>query len=101
MEAIAAFCLVFMAIESVQGQCTGGYVPVSGDIYGWGSVNGVGGGRIVQSCSECTSLCDEQALCLSAECSPSSRKCNLNNRADVDTVYGYLDFSFCQKPTGM
>ena len=92
--------LLLITFETSHSQCTGGYVPVSGDIFGWGSVNGVGGGVIVQSCSQCTSLCNQQAKCLSTECSPTSLQCNLNDRADVDTVIGYRDFRFCQKPTG-
>jgi hypothetical protein len=93
--------VTFNAVQSVQGECTGGYIAVAGDISGWGAVNGVGNGQIVTSCSECISLCDQQgAACLSAECSPTTRQCNLNSRSDVDTTIGYLDFLFCKKPTG-
>jgi hypothetical protein len=84
-----------------QDQCTGGYASVSGDIANWGSVNGVGGGRIVSSCSECISLCDQQgAACRSTECSPSALRCNLNDRSTVDDTNNYLDYAFCQKPAG-
>jgi hypothetical protein len=99
IDAISAFFFVLLTFQSVQGECTGGYIAVSGDIGGWGSVNGIGGGQRVSSCSACISLCDQQgAACLSTECSPSTLQCNLNARSDVDTTIGFLDFAFCKKP---
>jgi hypothetical protein len=87
------------SFEMGRGQCVNGYSAVAGDIYGCGSVNGVGGGMTVSSCLECLSLCDQQgAACRSTECSPSALKCNLNDRSTVDTTTNYLDYVFCQKP---
>ena len=37
--------------------CDTGYTAVSGDISGWGSINGKGGGQVVVSTGECASLC--------------------------------------------
>ena len=62
--------------------CPSGYVQRSGDIKGWGAVNGIGGGQHVAGCSTCASLCDREVGCLSYECSPVELRCNLNAAAD-------------------
>merc|ERR1711879_860513 len=59
-------------------ECPAGYVAKSGDIPGWGRVGNKGGGQRVSSCRNCASLCATEAACLSYECSPTERKCNLN-----------------------
>jgi hypothetical protein len=87
--------------RGVQGQCSGGYIAATGDISGWGTVNGVGNGRTVTNCQECNILCDQQGnACLSTECSPTALRCNLNSRGLPDISTGYLDYVFCRKPAG-
>jgi len=76
--------------------CSDGYTELSGDIGGWGTVNGKGGGVAVSVCDECAELCNGDAECRSYECSPSRLQCNLNAGADP-TNGSYLDFAFCQK----
>ncbi len=101
MDMLPALCFVLMAFQLIDCQCTGGYTAVSGEIFGYGSVNGFGAGQIVVSCSECIALCDQQGpACLSTECSPSTLECSLNDRSEVDTAINFGDFSFCVKPAG-
>ena len=96
-----AIFFVLLSFLHVNGQCSGGYIAVPGDISGWGTVNGIGNGKIVLNCRECNILCDQQgAACLSTECSPTTLKCNLNARRDPSSN-NYKDYVFCQKPSGM
>ena len=76
--------------------CPAGYVLNVGDISGWGSVNGVGGGEKVASCSECGSKCTSEPECNSFECSVTKLKCNLN-RATVPKIRPNQDYMFCSK----
>jgi hypothetical protein len=101
MKLFVALSFVLIAFLRVQGQCSGGYNAVPGDIGGWGKVNGVGDGRAVTNCQECNILCDQQGTaCQSTECSHTALRCNLNAKGTPDTSIGFLDYVFCQKPAG-
>ena len=78
--------------------CDTGYTAVSGDIGGWGSINGKGGGQVVVSTGECASLCDSEATCLSYEVGHhiGNLTCNLNTSDQINRV-AYGDFAFCKK----
>jgi hypothetical protein len=79
--------------------CNAGYEP-SADVPGWGSVEGRGGGEVVDpDCSACEALCTSLEACQSYECSPSSRQCNLNSQPGTSASEGvqYLDFFVCNK----
>ena len=82
------FCLLLF-----QESCSTGYVVIdNGDIGGVGSINGRGGGEVVQSCDDCAKLCDAETSCGSYECDwnnpdDSNIKCNLNKgRESRDTT---------------
>ena len=101
MNLLGALSLVLVTFHRVQGQCSGGYNAIPGDIGGWGAVNGIGNGRAVTNCQECNMLCDQQGTaCQSTECSPTALRCNLNAKGVPDISNGYLDYVFCQKPAG-
>ena len=76
--------------------CPSGYFGQIGDVDGWGSVDGRGGGEVVSSCNQCASICDSKVDCMSFECSGSERKCNLNSQRDP-THGSFFDFMFCTK----
>merc|ERR1712048_414265 len=73
--------------------CAAGYSKMIGDIRGWGTVDGSGGGQQVSNCHECGKLCSDRANCLSYECSPTQLKCNLNS-ADNPTAGAWGDYAF-------
>merc|ERR1712130_515506 len=62
--------------------CANGYNYQAGDVPGWTSVDGAGGGQSVDDCAKCADLCSVRNKCLSYQCSPSELKCNLNSVAD-------------------
>jgi hypothetical protein len=102
-NAWSTIALIFLLISfhHVNCQCSGGYTAVSGDISGWGAVNGIGMGQKVPTCRQCNILCDQQgAACLSTECSPTALKCNLNALRDPSSK-SYKDYVFCKKPAGV
>ena len=76
--------------------CGMGYVLLQGDISGWGTIAGHGGGEDVVSCDECGNICNGMLLCLSFECSQTALKCNLNT-ANLPRDPSYLDYMFCAK----
>ena len=78
--------------------CEPGYTWRDGDIPGMGAVNGQGRGKFVQSCRQCAELCSNDASCLSYECSPTQRKCNLNDNVRYSGE-SYLDYELCVKGT--
>jgi len=87
-------CIVVADDSAIK--CPAGYVAKSGDIPGWGRVGNKGGGQRVSSCRNCASLCTTEAACLSYECSPTERKCNLNT-ARSPTHPSYKDYVFCSR----
>ena len=76
--------------------CDAGFDYHSGDVAGFGSINGKGGGQDVASCEECATLCKSEATCGSYECSPSKLKCNLNE-AWVPSQPAQQDYLFCSR----
>merc|ERR1712241_326811 len=79
--------------------CRYGYHEQIGDIPGWGTVLGVGGGQQVSNCDECAQLCSagyKKNIALSYECSPTELKCNCNTGANP-TAPAYKDYVFCTK----
>eukprot|EP00961_Rhodomonas_salina_P116601 1569516-Rhodomonas_salina.1 len=40
--------------------CADGYVAEQGDVPGWGSINGNGGGEYVSDCGECADMCNAE-----------------------------------------
>lgn len=84
--------------EDSWNPCPDGYTTRPGDIYGWGKVDGRGGGEHVDDCKDCAELCTGFNKCLSFECSPTELKCNLNNAAIPDWVGQPKDWMFCVKP---
>jgi len=79
-----------------QAHCVAGYEFNSGDIPGWGQVDGHGGGQAVTDCTECATFCTQVSSCLSYECSPTALKCNLN-ALRFPNGGAYLDYAFCSK----
>ena len=49
-----------------------GYTLMTGDIYGWGTLNGRGGGEVVSDCQVCADICTADSDCGSYECIPST-----------------------------
>ena len=82
-------------VHGVAYECEIGYTNVTGDIPGWGSIDGRGYGASVASCAACASLCDDTAGCRSYECSPTALLCNLNDVALPTKPISFLDFAFC------
>ena len=81
--------------------CSNGYYEQIGDLPGWSSVDGMGGGEVVSSCDECAAKCSSTSNCKSYECSHSALKCSLNSAADPSQYFdtGYGDYDFCTKET--
>ena len=79
-------------------QCPDGYSAKSGDISGWGKINGKGGGQIVAEPGECAELCDSEESCESYEIGydHGAFKCNLNTSAEPSTT-PYKSYEFCSK----
>lgn len=62
--------------------CATGYTEKLGDVAGHGTINGKGGeSEVVAKCDECATLCNNEILCKSYECSATMLKCNLNTLA--------------------
>eukprot|EP01083_Nonionella_stella_P306761 1075539_1 len=80
-----------------KGKCPDGYYEQIGDIGGWGSINGDGGGQSVAHCGECATLCSTEGYCKSFECSPTVLKCNLNTALNPTILTPYGDYMFCSK----
>ena len=80
--------------------CSGVYYEQIGDIPGFGSVDGKGGGHSVLSCDDCAEMCSSTSKCKSYECSHTAWRCNLNSAADP-TRAAYGDYNFCTKRLGM
>ena len=87
--------------QSAPEGCSDGYYEQIGDLPGWTSVDGMGGGEGVSSCDECAAKCSSTSNCKSYECSHSALKCNLNSAADPSQYFdtGYGDYDFCTKET--
>lgn len=65
---------------------------------GYGKVDGVGGGQDVAECRDCAKLCDQKPKCKSYECSPSVKKCALNEKEEPLRVDLQVeDYAFCVK----
>jgi len=66
---------------SINTGCASGYVLIpNGDVGGWGSINGRGGGEILHSCSHCADLCNAENACKSYECDGDGQiRCSLNH----------------------
>jgi len=77
--------------------CASGYEEDVGDVGGWGSINGKGGGQIVTSCEQCGGFCDSYSDCLSYECSLTELKCNLNELREPSGREKFRDYGFCKK----
>ena len=75
-------------------QCGEGFYNVTGDVTGWGTIHGKGGGQLVQNCSACADLCRGFAECRSYECSPTTLKCSLNTVAKPNAS-AFQDYQFC------
>ena len=84
----------------VQTGCVEGYRELDGDIPGWGTVWGRGGGESVSSCTECANLCNSVADCHSYECSDTELKCNLNAQRYPGCVDRVEDYYFCAEYPG-
>ena len=84
-----------LCIELSHG-CATGYSSRTGDVAGWGEINGKGNGQSVPDCDGCATLCSSEPSCMSYECSPSALKCNLNTAA-TPTQTTYLDYMFCSR----
>jgi len=86
--------------DGPEHDCMDGYEKKVGDISGFGyvTVGGQrrGGGETVEECDECGELCSDIDACLSYECSPTQKKCNLNVKRLPERA-AYLDFAFCAK----
>jgi len=80
----------------IEQACAIGYESIVGDIAGWGSIHGKGGGQSVASCQECADLCDYEGTCGSYECSTTMLRCNLNV-ARQPTQEPHQDYIFCSK----
>jgi hypothetical protein len=77
--------------------CSEGYTRQPGDVQGWGKINLRGGGEIVKDCDDCGTLCDGISSCVSYECSPTERKCNLNDSGMRTSFTDYADYMYCRK----
>jgi hypothetical protein len=71
--------------------------PVGRACAGGGTINGKGGGQLVQNCSACADLCREFDVCRSYECSPTTLNCSLNKVATPDSAAAFQDYQFCSK----
>jgi len=87
--------------------CGDGYYAESGDISGWGEVDGIGGGMTVDDCNECAEKCSGLLACKSYECGFTKQsakgrintkkwRCNLNKDAHPSREK-YDKFRFCSK----
>jgi len=77
--------------------CANGYEEDVGDIGGWGSIDGKGGGEIVANCQQCAGFCDFYPACLSYECSLEELKCNLNELREPVFHENFRTYGFCKK----
>jgi len=78
--------------------CASGYEEEVGDVAGWGSIDGKGGGEIVASCQQCAGFCDSYPACLSYECSLEELKCNLNELREPSCPgCQFRTYGFCKK----
>ena len=77
--------------------CTEGYTRQPGDVQGWGKLQGRGGGEIVEDCNDCGALCTGIASCTSYECSPTERKCSLNDSGMRTSFTDYADYMYCYR----
>ena len=93
--------ILFIYFENTYNiECENGYFVQTGDVPNWGSVNGVGGGGSVSSCSVCATYCDNDDDCNSYECSDSYKRCSLNYLKHP-TAGPYGDYYFCSKMRGV
>ena len=87
-----------MCLDGVHGLCGDGYYEQNGQMDGYPSVHGRGGGESVSSCDECKRYCDVDAECHSYECSDSTLKCSLSNDWYPEDNKGESsDYYFCTK----
>lgn len=77
--------------------CAGGYKHMTGDVSGWGMIDGKGGGEAVQDCGQCAEMCSIAEACASYECSHTVLRCNLNKVDKPSSTEDYKDYIFCAK----
>jgi len=74
--------------------CALGYTEKPGDVGGWGSINGKGGGQSVADTDACAALCSSEPTCNAYEFSQTELKCNLNTES-TPTGGAYKDYHYC------
>ena len=77
--------------------CASDYKHMTGDVTGWGMIDGKGGGEAVQDCAECAEMCSSAKACASYECSRTELRCNLNTVDKPSSSEDYEDYIFCAK----
>merc|ERR1711924_461096 len=51
----------------------------------------------VKNCGKCAALCNAESTCMSYECSPTKKMCNLNTAPAPTKTKKYKDYFFCSK----